>query len=48
MPTTVRAPHIFLAPWRDYRRRAEWRTKSEFVGLVVLGPDLKVLTAIGM
>ena len=41
-------PHILYAPWRDYRRRAEWRNKSEFVGLVVLGPDLKVLTAIGM
>lgn len=41
-------PHILYAPWRDYRRRAEWRNKSEFLGLIVLGPDLKVLTAIGM
>lgn len=41
-------PYFLYAPWRDYDRRAEWRNRSEFVGLVVLGPDLKVVTAIGM
>jgi hypothetical protein len=41
-------PHILVSPWRDYTRRAEWRNRSEFVGLIVLGSNLKVLTAIGM
>jgi hypothetical protein len=41
-------PYILLSPWRDYNRRAEWRNRGEWVALVVLGPDLKVLTAIGM
>ena len=41
-------PHVVYSPWRDYNRRVEWRNKSEFVGLVVLGADLKVLMAIAM
>jgi hypothetical protein len=41
-------PYILLSPWRDYNRRAEWRNTGEWVGLVVLGPDLNVLTAMGM
>ena len=42
-------PYILYAPWRDYSRRAEWKTKgSEFVGFLVFDADLKVLTALAM
>jgi hypothetical protein len=42
-------PYVLYAPWRDYARRAEWKTKnSEFVGFLVLDADLRIITAIAM
>lgn len=41
-------PYILYAPWRDYSRRAEWISKSEFVAFLVLDKEFKVLGAVGM
>jgi hypothetical protein len=40
--------YIVYSPWRDYGRRAEWNNKGEFVPLLVLNRDLKVVGAFGM
>jgi hypothetical protein len=44
----VSGPYVVYSPWRDYRRRAEWSNKSEFVGLIIMDRDLRVLAAFGM
>ena len=41
-------PYIIYSPWRDYSRRAEWLNKTEFVALLVLDKEMKVVGAFGM
>ena len=41
-------PYIIYAPWRDYARRSEWANKTEFVALLVLDKEMKVIGAFGM